>query len=37
MFRISTPETISQKVDTKQNGRGLKIKGFKIVSIAILF
>jgi hypothetical protein len=31
------PETKSQNVDPKQNGGGLKIKGFKLLTAAILF
>jgi hypothetical protein len=33
----TTPETKSQKVDPKQNCGGLKIKVFKLLTVAILF
>jgi hypothetical protein len=37
LFRLNTTtETKSQKVDSKQNGGGLQIKGFKLLT-AILF
>jgi hypothetical protein len=33
----ATPETKSQKVYSKQNCRGLKIKGFKLLTVVVLF